>query len=159
MPRGISAYHQKNGETIAERLDRQSHEGPGGCRLWDGAQRGKGYGQITIGRRSRAAHRVAWELVNGPVSSAAHICHRCDVRLCINPDHLFLGSGQDNVDDMVAKGRNAKGEKCGAAKLTEEHAREILKATGRHRDIGARFGVASTTVCEIKTRKTWKHLT
>jgi hypothetical protein len=79
-----------------------------GCFLWVGAWGTKGYGQFHIGGRSGAAHkahRVAWELANGPIPVGLQVLHKCDTPCCVNPDHLFLGSNLDNHRDKARKGR------------------------------------------------------
>lgn len=75
-----------------------------GCWLWT-AGTIRGYGQIGINRRPSYAHRVAWELTHGPIPDGASVLHKCDVPLCVRPDHLFLGSQQDNLKDARQKGR------------------------------------------------------
>jgi hypothetical protein len=77
-----------------------------GCWLWEGYVR-SGYGRL----RGKSVHRLAWEEVNGPIPAGLSICHRCDVRLCCNPEHLFLGTNADNNRDMSAKGRNGQSKK------------------------------------------------
>lgn len=76
-----------------------------GCWEWQASVFRTGYGQFRDGGRSMRAHRVAWELVNGPIPEGLHVCHRCDNRKCVRPDHLFLGTRSDNMQDMSAKGR------------------------------------------------------
>jgi hypothetical protein len=77
-----------------------------GCWLWTASLRPNGYGMFGIAAGSvQSAHRVAWELVNGPIPDGLHVLHRCDVRACVNPSHLFLGTRFDNMQDMIAKGR------------------------------------------------------
>jgi hypothetical protein len=89
-----------------------------GCWLWHGAVTGRGdYGRTILGARkgrTRPAHRVAYELTRGPIPEGMCVCHACDVPLCVNPEHLFLGTQADNVADMVAKGRVAKGIRNGS---------------------------------------------
>ena len=77
-----------------------------GCHVWTGSIDPHGYGRIMINRKLRLAHRLGWELANGPIPSGLNILHRCDNRPCVNPEHLFLGTHQDNTADMVAKGRS-----------------------------------------------------
>ena len=77
-----------------------------GCWLWMAAGGADGrYGRIGVNGNSRLAHRVAWELYRGPISGNEHVLHKCDVTICVNPDHLFLGSHADNMRDMAEKGR------------------------------------------------------
>lgn len=83
-----------------------------GCWLWEGAWSKKtGYGSFRVGTKhtdpTNGAHRVAWELQHGSIQKGMEVLHRCDNRLCVRPDHLFLGTQQDNIDDMYAKGRDA----------------------------------------------------
>jgi len=77
-----------------------------GCWLWEGYVR-SGYGRL----RKKSVHRLAWEEVNGPIPAGMSVCHHCDVRLCCNPDHLFIGTNGDNTRDMSAKGRNGQTKK------------------------------------------------
>jgi hypothetical protein len=90
---------------LAERFPEKVARGPG-CWLWQGTTNGA-YGQIGDGGRKRYAHRVAWELQNGPVPDGLHVLHRCDVPACVRPDHLFLGTPSDNLRDCYAKGRRS----------------------------------------------------
>lgn len=75
------------------------------CWLWRATRFPKGYGQIKIKGRRRLAHRVAWELTNGPIPDGLQVCHHCDNPPCVRPDHLFLGTQSDNIQDAVSKGR------------------------------------------------------
>lgn len=79
------------------------------CWLWQGPLLASGYGAIGTGTGSeiQSTHRVSYELTYGPISAGLFVLHRCDVRACVNPAHLFLGTAQDNVSDMIAKGRAA----------------------------------------------------
>ena len=82
------------------------------CWFWTGATVKDGYGTIRVGGRqaiARGAHRVSWELHNGPIPSGQLVLHTCDTPACVNPNHLFLGTHQDNADDKIAKGRDRSG--------------------------------------------------
>jgi hypothetical protein len=133
-----------------------------GCILWIGSATRYGRLDITENgiRRHAAAHRVAWELAHGAIPAGMLVCHRCDVGLCINVDHLFLGTHQENMDDMVSKGRGpgrpvvsdeliAEGKRLRAAgasvdSITElfgissSHTSRLLRGQGRGRGNGKR---------------------
>ena len=87
--------------------DRLIPEPNSGCWLWEGSTTRDGYGLVTIAPRKspHRVHRLAWEQAYGPIPEKMSVLHRCDVPACCNPAHLFLGSQQDNVTDMVTKGR------------------------------------------------------
>lgn len=92
-----------------------------GCWIWIASSRTDGYGQIGLDKKKLAAHRVAWELYRGPIHDGLHVCHHCDVHLCVNPDHLFLGTRSDNMQDCERKGRSsiASNRPGGIAKAAE----------------------------------------
>lgn len=134
----------------------------GGCWLWP-KPNGDGYGKLIVGGKIRKAHRVAWEFFCGPIPEGLHVLHRCDVPLCVNPDHLFLGTHQDNMDDRKAKGREASfvGSNHPEAKLDEEAVRFIRSevASGRsRRDLAALFGVSYSCICLVMQRRSWSHV-
>lgn len=89
-----------------------------GCWLWVGAANRDGYGLFCGSRKGKAqhlAHRISWELFRGPIPQGVEVCHRCDVRCCVNPDHLFLATHTDNMADMYRKGRGRPGVVFGDA--------------------------------------------
>lgn len=133
------------------------------CWEWAGSLNDGGYGFVISKGRYVMAHRVSWELANGPIPTGMKICHRCDNRRCINPHHLFLGTDADNVADMDAKGRRTvlRGEKNGFAKLTDADAAKIkadLNAGRSLSDISQIFNVSKSTVSLIRRGRTWKHV-
>ena len=92
-------------DTLARRIAAHSIQSESGCLLWNGATKGQGYGAIRARRGTMRVHRVAWELAHGPIPPGLSVCHRCDVKLCLNVEHLFLGTHAENMADMVKKGR------------------------------------------------------
>ncbi len=135
-----------------------------GCWLWTGLVTQYGYGRFSKSHRDFPhAHRVAWELTNGPIPEITPcVLHRCDVRLCVRPDHLFLGTKRDNMRDRDAKQRQAKGEHAGLVKLTAEQVLAIRHAyTGRYGQSSAlarQYGISTSTMFQILHRQTWKHI-
>ena len=151
------------------------------------AHRGREYPKIGVGGTYYKLHRFVFETAWGPIPKDMCVCHTCDNRACINPEHLFLGDAADNSADMVAKGRSAgaagdrngmrrrpdrnptrlypdrvpRGERNGSARLTEDQAREIWRRTAAgedHRRIAQEYGVSKYAVWAIHHRWTWRHL-
>jgi hypothetical protein len=111
----------------------------------------------------RQAHRVAWELLNGPLRPGEVVLHTCDNAQCVNPNHLRKGTQHDNVRDMFRKGRNVvlPGSKNGSALLDEDKVRYAREQYARGRtlkDIGDELGVHLSTIHLAVTRKKWKHV-
>jgi len=137
-----------------------------GCWLWRAGTNKRGYGRIGIvGKQVDLAHRVAWELVYGPIPDGLCVLHHCDIPSCVRPSHLFLGTRRDNFADMRAKGREHKvgprGERAALAKLTETNVLTIRarRAAGEKlKDIAPDFGISLALVSDIARRKIWKHL-
>jgi len=95
--------------TAKQRLARRVKVDPlSGCHVWQASVDSKGYGQINIGGRLYRAHRLAWIVTNGPITRNKVVCHRCDVRRCLNPDHLFLDTQAGNMADMKSKWRERR---------------------------------------------------
>jgi Autographiviridae endonuclease len=111
-----------------------------GCWLWTGLVRPDGYGAVRFEGREQAAHRVAWKLFRGKIGEGISVCHKCDVRACVNPAHLFLGTP--------------------AAKLTEQQVcriKTMLKEDKMYAsEIAREFGVSETAIRAIKAGKTWR---
>lgn len=129
------------------------------CWFYNGARNVDGYGVVSANARIKSAHRTAWELANGTIPKGMCVLHRCDVRNCVNPAHLFLGTHQENMADAKRKGRMPLGEQCNA-KLTAQKVREIRALKGRmfQKDIAKKYGINLTYVSQIWCRRTWKHV-
>lgn len=139
---------------------RVAHLSDNECWLWLGKTRG-GYGRIMIDKKYKAAHRVALELRDGALPSDLDVLHKCDVRACVNPNHLVLGTHLDNMRDMVAKGRrpDTHGARNPKAKLTES---DVSNIRARHetqtlRQIAEAYGVTEQCIYRIVTHRSWRH--
>lgn len=133
-----------------------------GCWIWVGASAGDGYGMFIRGGRQFMAHRLAYGAFVGPIQNGMVIMHVCDVRRCVNPDHLRAGTPQENVADKVAKNRHAKGETSGQARLTASQVLEIRAAyipwkIGYGR-LAKRYGVTREAIKDVVLRRTWAHV-
>jgi predicted XRE-type DNA-binding protein len=133
------------------------------CWLWSGHIL-KNYGKFFINGYMLSSHRVVYELVNGKIPDGMLVCHTCDIPLCHNPNHLFLGTHKDNTFDMIKKGRQntPKGENAGLSKLKESDIINIrsLYATGLYfqKEIAELFKVDSTAISRIVNKKRWRHI-
>lgn len=159
--------------SAAERFeDRHVPEPNSGCWLWTASSDESGYGRLNgeaSGQRFRSAHRASWLLHKGAVPSGLFVLHKCDTPACVNPEHLFLGTTQDNVSDKMAKGRHprcapyapARGERCHGSKLTAPKVANIkmlfaLGASGVA--ISEWFGVNKASASAIRRGTAWRHV-
>lgn len=97
-----------------------------GCWIWKGC-RGGNYGKLTQDRKIIGAHRASYLAFKGPIEKGKVICHSCDDPFCINPDHLWIGTQKENMQDAKKKGRTLRGEKNHRHNLTDEQVKEIRK--------------------------------
>jgi hypothetical protein len=132
-----------------------------GCWLWTAYRNSAGYGTIKSGRTMEFAHRLAYEFYVGPIPPGLYVMHRCDNPSCANPDHLVLGSQLDNIRDMEGKGRarHINGERLPAAKLTEDDVRAIRESAESDDGLAPRFGVSKFAIRDVRSGRTWKHVT
>lgn len=149
-------YSKMRGATLAEKVEAYSVQVPiSGCWIWARSLGPTGYGQLFNGRQMEGAHRCSWKAFVGAIPDDLDVLHRCDVRCCVNPHHLYLGTHQQNMDDMMQRGRNVAlpGESNGFAKLTDEQVAQIAAAyaTGKHTQkcIAKEFGCSQQLVSII----------
>lgn len=153
------------------------------CWIWQGPLETNGYGRITDYWDKHLAHRIAYELVKGPIPKGRQVCHSCDNRACVNPKHLWLGSAFDNMQDASAKGRMCrngnpnpkKGSDAPNSKLTAKDVRAIHKAAatyranpnpklwrgtnpGTVRGLAEKYGVAPSLIQRIIKGESWSHI-
>ena len=132
------------------------------CWEWDGSHDKDGYGYCSVKKCSRKAHRVAYLLANGSLNSNLDVCHSCDNPGCVNPRHLWQGTGRNNIDDMLIKGRSLHGITNPKAKLTVGEVNRIVQLcdTGlRQKDIANIVGCSMGTVAAIATGRQWSRVT
>ena len=140
---------------LLAKLDRSN-----GCWLWKGSLFKTGYGQIAIEKgRPGYTHRVSYELFCGYIPAHLYVLHRCDVRNCCNPEHLFLGTQKENVHDMIAKGKQPIGEKHVGHKLTDKQIQEIISSPLSSLKLSSEYGVSSSLIRRIRRGERWRHIT
>lgn len=149
---------------IARFRDKTDELDEDSCWEWRGAKYQNGYGMVSLKRGKRktfSAHRVSWSLWNqATILPGVMICHTCDNRGCVNPKHLYAGTGVDNNNDTVRRNRGNRkiGEDCSWAKLTKENVQEILESKEKQAFLAKKFNLSQSTVSQIKSGKRWKHL-
>lgn len=168
MSRGVFSHFNDGRPRVrptAERFEEKYIPEPNsGCFLWLSYVGTNGYASFHVNKvGDRRANRVAWELYRGPIPDGMHVLHKCDNRVCVNPDHLFLGTHLDNMRDMKAKGRLivapiTKGEASPLHKLTLLQAKEIKYSSVSYTKLAAKFCVSVAAVQKIKHNKMWKDI-
>ena len=134
----------------------------GNCWIFTGGLSDGGYGKCSSNAvKEDAAHRLSYALKFGPIPKDVMVLHKCDVRRCCRPSHLYLGDVQRNMDDREAHGKSTRGTGNGRAKLTENQVREIRRRRANGEGIvplSREFGVTNPLISAIAKRKIWKHV-
>ncbi len=140
------------------------------CWLWTRCVNESGYGVFCNSGKTILAHRYSYQICKGDIPEGLLICHTCDVRECVNPQHLYAGTHIQNMKDMVDRGRQGgnkkgnkgqnKGEKCGAAKLKDSDIQNIRDLYNDFTclEISRKYNVCSETIRSIISKKTWAHI-
>lgn len=131
------------------------------CWEWQGNRDEKGYGRIGFAGRPRVrAHRIAYELTNGPIPAGLVVCHSCDNRACVNPQHLFVGTQAENIADREAKGRGATPPS--RAKLTDDQVRAVRAEYERglttQAVLAEKYAISRGNLSKILNRRLYAHV-
>lgn len=140
-----------------------------GCWIWTGARRTSGYGVFKLNGKAESAHRVSYKLFKGDIPPGVFVCHTCDNPICVNPDHLFLGTASDNMMDAQSKGRLVipegirfkKGHIPNFTTITKEQAVQVklmIKKGMRNKDISEITGINYQTIVDIKRGKSFRNI-
>jgi hypothetical protein len=138
-----------------------------GCWLWTASCYPTGYGAFYIGKSEKhnkiiPAHRASWIIHNGEIPDGLFVLHKCDVKSCVNPVHLFLGTKWDNTHDCINKGRfvnmGRPGEKNGRAKISEQEMLEIRSSKLPPKILAEKFGILPCAIWKIRTKMSWNHI-
>jgi hypothetical protein len=157
----FSNISPKDIRRFCQKIDFQA---PDGHWLWRAGGDDHGYGRFWLetasGGQMVLPHRLMWFIEYGVDPGESGVLHKCDTPPCCYPGHLFLGTQQDNVDDMMRKGRKPCGERVKNHKLTESQVREVLAQPYRTvTELGRVYGVNHHTISDIRNGKTWGYLT
>ena len=147
--------------TISDYIAERSIPEPNsGCHLWLNSSDKDGYGWAHWQGRTRKAHRLAWEAARGPIPGNLCVCHKCDNPGCVNVEHKWLGTNEENTADRVVKGRSnvARGEAQYAAVLTEADVLAIRASTASGRDLAREYKVTFQTISDVRRGRRWAHL-
>ena len=140
----IDMAKHKTPREVAEHLLKRTLINQHGCMEYQGYVQSNGYAKATINRQTQYGHRAVYQGVKGEIPKGMDVCHTCDNRRCINPDHLFLGTRPDNMRDAVRKGRQAKGSSLPNTKINDFVVNEITRLAEQgipYKQIAAQFGI------------------
>lgn len=147
---------RKRKETLIDAeyfFNRSMPEPNSGCWIWTGRITEYGYGRFSNKKVARQAHRASLEISIGKrLNRMEYACHKCDVRCCVNPDHMYVGSQLDNMRDMIMKGRSK-------SKLTKEDIMYILQSREPQSVLASLFSVTQSTISNVKLGKVFPHIT
>ncbi len=131
------------------------------CQLFTGCLNSDGYGVVKVGGKTKLAHRVAFEKAHGEIPVGLVVMHSCDTPACINPEHLSAGTQQQNVTDMIEKGRKAilKGSSHGKARLSDEQVKEIFLSKLSDSALAKQLNINRSVPWKIRKGQLWRHLT
>lgn len=136
-------------------VEKISHITKRDCWIWGSSlYRDKKYGRFSNKKGfSPSAHRASWELFRGPIPQGLNVCHHCDTPLCVNPDHLFLGTDKDNMQDMIRKKRwNLP------LRLTDDQVRAIRKDTRNYKQVAHDYNVTPNYINDLRSRRKRYHV-
>lgn len=161
-----TAHREDRMETISEKrlakLINKTKKDEQGCWNWTGWLNQYGYGRMRLNNKTVFVHRFFYTNFVGEITDGMLVCHRCDNPSCVNPEHLFLGTHDDNMKDMAKKGRGKSGrkpgQKHGICKLTDDLVRKIRADNRYQRLIAKELGVSQTTISNVKLGKIWTHV-
>lgn len=163
MARGATMSYMTRVRLPVETLfKRKFIEVASGCWEWQARISPFGYGQFTTSSgESWQAHRLSYTLYKGKIPTGLCVCHTCDNRKCVNPDHLWVGTRNDNIQDMYQKGRGKKAtsEKNGGAKIGWQEVNEIRRLypeVKSHRKLATSFGISRRQISRITRNLSWK---
>jgi HNH endonuclease len=150
-------YHQKKREFLEKTTARKN-----GCWIWEKSKNRIGYGATSYRSKSILAHRLAWIVFHGDIPQGMKICHSCDERSCVNPDHLFIGTQRDNIRDMFIKGRRSikffNHPRCLMSIEKIKEIRSLLSMGLSQKRIAEIMVVSQSTISQIKLGKRWSHI-
>lgn len=149
--RGELDQHALDKRPISERLLEKIERKETGCWEWTAGMRSDGYGLIWFEGKAQRAHRISYQTFKGPLKRTDVLCHKCDNRKCVNPDHIFIGTRADNVRDAASKDRMPYGNNHWNAVLSDAQIAMIRSIEGvTHTEIARQFGVAQSTISRIR---------
>ena len=132
--------------------------GPNGCWVWTGSLWASGYGRFQFNLKSDRAHRVSWIVSGRPIREEDCVLHKCDNRLCCNPEHLFLGTRADNNFDKVSKGRQSRGEIVRTARVTSKDVIAIRGSSETSYVLAQKYGLTWGHINKIRSGRAWTHV-
>jgi len=156
----MKSKREKLEERFWSKVDKS--QGEEACWIWTSTV-SRGRAMFHFQGTSVNAARVAWQLTYGEIPPSLEVCHHCDDMMCLNPKHLFLGTHKNNMNDMLAKGRerHLKGEALPHSKLNEVAVKDIRQRANKGvsvKELARQYNVSTSTIRDVVRRKSWKHV-